>query len=376
MAQVVKCSKKPCVEKHTGMSVYPAQYALQPLQKGDSEDESDDGEVVKISPEPMPENLAGMTIAVAARDLHRMALGAPPTYVFLKVSRITLTCALLWMAYSAQIFLIVATKTLVTPYQVSRTRKVYNDYETMMYTDDAGVAHTYTTANGYNRGLGEEFFEVSRFSKFSDDDKRSICSIPMSQPYFFMTIVLIWSLRVLSSTRVYMLMTSRLFLPCSVKYTAAYSEILEDGDDGAQVIAGMPLCLKLAIFIFVLLPNFLISAALLYLGSRFLASDSGFDGILLDAIVLEFILQLPDLLYSTTAPLRTQLETTSTLLKPLYEDQGASCLTYYLSFLQLFAAIVWVLLYVLVLQTVLPDYKWDVRASCNDYLANLLARPA
>lgn len=356
------------------MSVYPAQYALQPLRKEDT-DESDDEEVVKISPEPMPENLAGMTIAVVARDLHRMASGAPPTYVFLKVSRITLTFALLWMAYSAQIFLIIATKTLVTPYQVSSTRKVYDAYETTMYTDDAGVAHTKTTDNGYNRGIGEEFFDVSRFSKFSDEDKRAICSIPMSQPYFFMTIVLIWTLRVLSSTRVYVLMLSRLFLPCSVKYTATYSEIMEDGDDGAQVIAGMPLCLKLGIFIFVLLPNFLIAAVLLYLGSRFLASDSGFDGILLDAIVLEFILQLPDLVYSSTAPLRTQVETTSTLFKPLYEDQGASCFTYYLSFLQLFAALVWVILYVFVLQTVLPDYNWDVRASCNDYLANLLTGP-
>jgi hypothetical protein len=361
------------------MAFYPPQHPQQIFRKEISEeysDDDDDGEVVMIDPEPLPENLAGMTIAVLTRDLHRTALGAPPAYVFLKVSRIMFTLPLLWVAYAGQIFLVVSTKLLVTPSQVSHTRQVYDLYETTMYTDDAGVAHTYTTVNGYNRGLGEEYFDVSRFSKFSDDDKRTICSIPMSQPGFLMAILFIWTIRIFSHVRVYAIMAARILLPCSVKYTATYSEMMEEGEDDTQVIAGMPLCLKLGIFLFVLLPNFLIDGVLLYLGCRFLVSDSGFDGILLDAIVLEFILSLPDLIYSAAAPLRSQVETTSTLINPLVKEQFASCYAYYLSFLMLFAAVAWVVLYVFLLQSVLPDYQWDVRAACTDYLSSLLMGPS
>ena len=55
-----------------------------------------------------------------------------------------------------------------------------------------GCDACFREANGYHRGR-EPFFNAQNFALLDEKDKESICQLPLSQPTFFMTILMIWT---------------------------------------------------------------------------------------------------------------------------------------------------------------------------------------
>jgi hypothetical protein len=96
------------------------------------------------------------------------------------------------------------------------------------------------------------------------------------------------------------------------------------------------------------------------------------DAVTQNAVALEFILLLKDLLYLTTVPHNNKKETTNTKIQPFSEHERPSVRVFAGSFTWGIVALSWVLLYITTLQTVLPEYQWDVHEPCSVYLANKL----
>merc|ERR1719235_170054 len=76
-----------------------------------------------------------------------------------------------------------------------------------------------------------------------------------------------------------------------------------DGDGVAEkVVNGLTWAVKATILVLVLLPRFVITCALLWLGCRWLAATNDFSDLVLNAVALEFLLMLKELLYHTLVP--------------------------------------------------------------------------
>jgi len=92
-------------------------------------------------------------------------------------------------------------------------------------------------------------------------------------------------------------------------------DMLEQRPDRTVLLKGLTVCFKMMLLMVICVPRFLIDLVLLYLGCQWLAATASFSDLLLNAIALEFILLLKDVVYSAVVPKRNQWET-GTMLVP------------------------------------------------------------
>merc|ERR1712232_1345200 len=100
---------------------------------------------------------------------------------------------------------------------------------------------------------------------------------------------------------------------------------------------------------------------LLWLGCRFLAATNDFGEMVLNAVALEFVLMIKDLLYCTIVPDRNKREVEKICIRPSQPVEWASYWTY-------LGTLSWLFYYVFLFQLVLPGYNWDVRLMCTPWL--------
>merc|ERR1719401_2961347 len=100
------------------------------------------------------------------------------------------------------------------------------------------------------------------------------------------------------------------------------------------------------------------TAVLLWLGCRWLAATPNFSDILLNAVALEFILLLKELLYNSMVPARSRRETANTLILPVENRSPPSLWVLGKSSIWGMVSVAWVLIYIRYLQAVLPQYNW------------------
>jgi len=321
------------------------------------EEEPDD--FVEVPPEPLPEGIYGMAIATLIRDTAHLS---DPTKgkcsSCIKGGRLSMSMILIGISLALQLFLVVCTKTLITPPGVKAIRTLYGEYERTMYD-----GHVIMSKNNYSRGI-DGFFNASNFDKLPQEDQDLACRIPLSQPLFLFVILMIWTMTVFKHMRNTVNLLLRMLC---VPTVGSCSEAVEEAD-GVHTIVGLTCCQKIGATLIngaVLCMN----GFLLWLGGRWLVSTTGFSDLLLNAIALEFILDLPELVYSVMVPKRTQIETQNTLIPHLYKQESAGICSLFGMYLLGVLGVFLVLMYMYHLQMVLPDYKFDVAGVCVTYLA-------
>jgi len=257
--------------------------------------------------------------------------------------------------------------TMVTSVSTKDARESYDKYEMWMYGNTTGS--TTITENGYHRGV-DGYFDLKRFETMDDDIKGNVCQLPISQPTFFLCIMLTWTLVCLGEFRHSLCLANSLVFvtPTIASMADSLQETPEDGDE-AVIVEGLTVLVKIVLCIFVFLPRCIVAIVLLWLGSRWLTSTSGFSNVMQNAVALEFVLLLKDLLYKVMAPGHNKIETRNTLIRPAERTEKPSSWVFLGAFLWGLAAVVWVLLYMEYFQEVLPEYRWDINIACSDYLA-------
>jgi len=317
-------------------------------------------DAVQYDPEPLAEDLYGVSITSFIRDIRKLIIREGR--LGLRLSRAAVTISLLWLTIAMQVFLMVEFKRLITQAFVHKIRWSYSEYELWMYDHE-----TTLTANGLHRGV-EGHFDPERFDSLPEHiSKKFICSIPLSQPYYFACILMVWSFTVVIDMR-QILFHANLMLILTATVDSA-KDMLEEQDNTA-ILHGLTLPVKSMLALFIFLPRLFIDLVLLWLGCRWLLATCSFTDVLLNAMALEFILLLKDLVYNAVVPKRNQWETT-TMLIPHKRKTAASWMTYMGAFAWFLVVICWVLLYMFVLQRVLPDYKWDVHTVCENYIEEI-----
>jgi len=273
------------------------------------------------------------------------------------------------VAMSLQVFLMYEMKHLVTSVSTHDARDTYDKFEVAMYGNATGALTT--TVNGFHRGVAS-FFNKSNFATLDDDLKDNVCQMPLSQPTFFVGILLIWTLVCVADMRRAVALGLQLLIhtPTIGSMADACEETPETGDE-AVIVVGLTATVKAVIAFLILLPRMIVSAILLWLGCRWLCGTMGFSDVLQNAVTLEFILLLKEIFYNTMAPHHNKIETRNTLLLPEAENYRPGAPVFLGAFAWGLLSISWVLLYVELFQQVLPEYNWDIHDTCQDYLTSV-----
>jgi len=361
-----------------------ARHAAMRMEAGSSSDDEpevpDHGELA--NPQDFEEDTYSMVACSIVRDMHFMRKGHKGA---LRGVRLFTTIFCLVVTLFLQVYLITRIKKYVTAKAVHDVRDVYGTFETKMYAASGLVK----TVNGNNRANGVTPLLKDHFASLSSDEQETVCTIPFSKPYFLATILFIWTLRCMDSLKsVFHLFIGLLWqtrkatdmghafdVPplekCRDVDELEVFQSLHDGlDDGTVILMQMSMMAKVLIAFLVLIPRMIIASVLLWLGCRWLTATTDFGDLILNAVALEFILQLKDMIYVTLVPLRCKNDLSKTKMMPVrrYLDIGWRALG--AMFMLLCLAALWVYLYMFHFQSVLPGYHWDVSEICSKFIAD------
>merc|ERR1719408_40949 len=122
--------------------------------------------------------------------------------------------------------------------------------------------------DGQLRGKSENFNQ-DLFKTLDADIKDAICQVPLSQPTFFIGILLVWTLVCFSELRHSFDIAGSLIYstPTVSSMKDSIEETEEIGDEGV-IVVGLTMRIKALALIFVVIPRFLVSFILLWLGCR------------------------------------------------------------------------------------------------------------
>jgi hypothetical protein len=143
---------------------------------------------------------------------------------------------------------------------------------------------------------------------------------------------------------------------------------IPEQESDEKTIQKLPACIKLLLIICVGLPRLRITCYVLWLGCRWLAATCGFGDLLLNAVALEFIIKVKELIYTSLIPYRSKEDGNTTKMPPFSARLEFGAQAGLGSVVWFLLAISWVYIYMYHIQTVLPDYQQDVRVICASYL--------
>jgi len=191
---------------------------------------------------------------------------------------------------------------------------------------------------------------------------------------FFFVIMFIWTLTCIGEIKkvndLFYFLVVAMPTAASMEGALVVDTTDEDGDGlvNEKVIVHLTWPVKLFMSCLILLPRLLMSSYLLFLGCRWLAATNDFTDLVLNAVALEFVVFLKDLLYNSLVPDRNKRDLQHTEIKAPTSKQPASYWIFLGTFLWGAVAALWCLTYMFWLQRVLPEYQWDVRAVCRKWL--------
>jgi len=223
------------------------------------------------------------------------------------------------------------------------------------------------TVNGFRRGK-QKCFHPENFESLPEVIKARSCRISLSQPYFIALVLFLWTSTCLAELR----KASKNFR-CLIWRTQRIDSMSNafkgcHSSSSCKVIHGLTFRIKACIVLFCTLPRILITLYLLWVGSRWLLATDSFADLILNAIALEFILLVKDLIYISSAPHRIMADLAATKMLPEYESAVDDCTQLIEVCLWLGISSTWVVTYMCLLQQVLPAYNWDVRVLCSSWV--------
>lgn len=333
---------------------------MQSLGAAETEEEEEKRNNTSVS-----EDTYGCATASLLRDLQRMDQGEGRPG--LRASRLLFSLGLLAMHISLQCFFLYQIKLFVTAQWVHNIRADYSEYELEMYE----VGSTQVLPDGQHRGY-PKFFHPERFDGLDDGLKMRVCSIPFSQPAFFISVLLIWTLTCIAEIRQCWRMFKALIIlaPLVESMSDALNDSKEELPDKERelVVNGLTPSVKFSMTFLIILPRFILTCVMLWLGCRFLAATNDFSELVLNAIALEFLIGIKDLLYMTIVPERNKRDTQKTEILPSTRYEVATYWSYLSTFVWAFIAVGWCFVYMYRIQTVLPGYRFDVHDLCSPWL--------
>jgi hypothetical protein len=339
----------------------------------DDEDEYEeemDGTLVKddgkfpLPPVDLDEDTFGMSVCSLTRDSYFISFEG---LTLSRIVRLVTSLFLVLLTVMIQVWLLMKVKEFVCARAVHDIRNSYDKYQLHMYKN------TTLTANGKHRGIPGTFPNLTQalllLDTMSEDDQDNICRIPLSQPYFFGLVLIIWTLTCFAELRkAYTLQSTLMMLPTVDSMSESVGAGDDDSSDLDAVIKGMTVLMKIGLTLLTFVPRVSVTLYLLWVGCRWLLATNNFGDLILNAVALEFILLIKEGLYVALMPTRSHLDLTVTKIMPYPDHMTSSWWNFVNTVFLLLIAFLWVFLYMRYWQQVLPQYNWDVHEVCESYI--------
>merc|ERR1719440_584569 len=327
-------------------------------------------DLAKCPPVDLEEDTFGIAVCSLVRDMYYQNEHG---FRWNRALRMFGQVFLVMLTIGTQIFILSKVKQLVVAGNVHDIRESYSAYELAIYTKE----HVYLNANQKYRGYKEWMppldVAVQRLNTMNDDDRESACKIPLSQPAFFFFVLLLWSLIVLGELRRATTLQMHITMLDTVESMDQSMKQEGDPEEMTYTIIGMTRFMKICITVLMFIPRMAIALYLLYVGCRFLLATSDFEGLILNAVALEFILLIKDLFYMSLVPARSHIDLSLTKINPYPKRLSPHWYNFATSFVYLGVTVIWVWFYMYHFQSVLPEYQWDVHEVCVKYIEEATA---
>merc|ERR1719235_272245 len=158
------------------------------------------------------------------------------------------------------------------------------------------------------------------------------------------------------------------------------NEVEEDDGERHELIALTP-PVRFFLWLFIILPKLGIVTYLLIIGSRYLTSTESFQDLILNAIALEFIINIDELLFMSLFPESGAKEIDQVKFTHPKKDQNAEeeaaafVAGYHRSLVFISLAVAWVVLYLNYVQQVIPFYAKDLHLQCPEFYRSTFTLP-
>jgi hypothetical protein len=336
-----------------------------------SDDEIEEEPHADLPPVDIPGDTFGMAVCSITRDGYFVSLNG---FSFKRGLRLCTTLFLVLLTIAIQIWLLAKVKEFVCAKSVHDIRIAYDKFELAIY----GEENCTLTVNGKHRGILDRMPSLSvareRLNSLSEDEQSGACRIPFSQPYFFGTVLLIWTSRCVYEMRsAYQLQATMMMLRNTDDMAHALKHNDHEDDPAEVVIRAMTVPFKIGLSLITFIPRVFVALYLLWVGCRWLLATTCFADLILNAVALEFIMDIKEGLYNAYMPFRNQYDLDNTQIQPYPSKMPADSWNFVNTVLWLFVALLWVILYVGLpghagLQQVLPGYNWDVHEVCTEWV--------
>jgi len=305
--------------------------------------------------EPLEPTIYTLALTSIIRDCVKFVVGTGGPGV--RAARLVSSTMLIGMTVFVQVFLVTATARLLVMPATHEIRGVYERYEKTLYPNA-----TYLTISGHHRGIpGRRQDEL--FSNLSESDQDKVCQIALDHPNYLGSVLLIWTMTCILDLRKLFENAYRVLV--STPSVASMRYAVQRELDDTHRVDGLTCIVKVSIAVLVVLPRFFTTVLLLWLGCRWLLSTPDLAEILMNAMSLEFILIIPELVFHVSASKRSKRDTEHTFIKPLRATDGANCKHFFESFGWVIFSLLWVYAYMNYFQHALRDYQYDVADICE-----------
>jgi len=234
------------------------------------------------------------------------------------------------------------------------------------------VQQQYTSVNA-NLFSPDGSFLVENWKLY--EDKEAICGIAMSKPVFFYIIL---SLHVMSCgvelRETFRFMYSVYWVPvCESVSQMHVWEHTNHAFGGVCYIVAIPGPVRWLVYL-LLVYKTMIALYILDLGARLLASSTSFADVILNALVLEFVMQIDETLFQAFLPSHVQQLVRETVLfdrhagpATIRDKWKSGAWGFRLGVVSMCCCFVYVLVWTNVFQTVLPSDLTHITIACQDH---------
>lgn len=246
------------------------------------------------------------------------------------------------------------------------------------------VQITYETYHLASFNLTTHEFNKTGFDSLGDQ-RDEVCQLALAKEFFLCANIFLWTTKCISEFRLierrWKAVARLPRLPEALDYTCMVRKECDEAGENWNEYRVAIICLtrpiRFLLYGLVLIPRILITLYLLFLGCMYLTATESFTDLILNSLVMAFVYDIDEMVLECFLPLRlakhllnnVMIMTPGSKSRKGTTDQFKSIeITYGKSMVTLLVSIVFLVVFIN-FQPVLPGYKWDVGARCEEFMS-------
>lgn len=234
----------------------------------------------------------------------------------------------------------------------------------------------HSTQSNYRQYHAEVFNSDATFNETKwhswDGPYIELCNLAMSKAKFTMAVVFMWIARMLGEMRDTYRLSRDMWNIAPLGNKPFEDQVVdkrdEEGGDHYYLVAFSSMG-RVFVFTLVIIPKVLVTLVLTFIGCRWLCATESFSDLILNALALEFVIGIDEIVYGNFAPqqLSDWVENAKIAHAASADADTSAVWAYIRSFLTMYLCMALSYFYLMYLQQVIPEFPHDIQAHCGGW---------